>query len=104
MVPTSLRDLFSLRCAFRTTTTTSSDVILGDSWARRGFSATDIDITARGVGWLLAEGDQPKRFKTAWISDDKIADLSVTTIRHRPSAVAASGLVGPGAREPEARS
>jgi S-DNA-T family DNA segregation ATPase FtsK/SpoIIIE len=86
VVPTSLRDLFSLRCAFRTTTTTSSDVILGDSWARRGFSATDIDITARGVGWLLAEGHQPQRFKAAWISDTTIADLAVTTIRHRPDA------------------
>lgn len=86
VVPTSLRDLFSLRCAFRTTTTTSSDVILGDSWARRGFSATDIDLTARGVGWLLAEGHQPQRVKAAWISDHAIADLSVNTIRHRPNA------------------
>jgi S-DNA-T family DNA segregation ATPase FtsK/SpoIIIE len=85
VVPTSLRDLFSLRCAFRTTTTTSSDVILGDSWAKRGFSATDIDITARGVGWLLAEGHQPQRMKAAWITDATIADLSITTIRHRPA-------------------
>ena len=84
IVPTSLRDLFSLRCAFRTTTTTSSDVILGDSWARQGYSASDIDLTARGVGWLLAEGHQPKRIKAAWISDTTIADLAVTTVRHKP--------------------
>lgn len=84
VVPTSLRDLFSLRCAFRTTTTTSSDVILGDSWARQGFSATDIELTARGVGWLLAEGHQPQRIKAAWLNDTTIADLAVTTIRHRP--------------------
>jgi hypothetical protein len=86
VVPTSLRDLFSLRCAFRTTTTSSSDVILGDGWARRGYSATDIDITARGVGWLLAEGQQPRRFKAAWISDAAIADLAVTTVSNRPTA------------------
>lgn len=85
VVPTSLRDLFSLRCAFRTTTTTSSDVILGDSWARRGYSATDVDITARGVGWLLAEGHHPQRMKAAWLNDTTIADLAVTTIRHRPN-------------------
>jgi len=84
VVPTSLRDLFSLRCALRTTTKTSSDVILGDGWARQGFSATDIDLAARGVGWLLAEGQEPQRIKVAWISDDTIADLAVTTIRHRP--------------------
>ena len=85
VVPTSLRDLFSLRCSFRTTTTTSSDVILGDSWARRGYTATDIDLTARGVGWLLAEGHHPQRVKAAWLDDATIADLAVTTIRHRPA-------------------
>lgn len=85
VVPTSLRDLFSLRCAFRTTTTTSSDVILGDSWARRGYSASDIELTARGVGWLLAEGLTPQRIKAAWISDTTIADLSITTVRRKPT-------------------
>jgi hypothetical protein len=89
VVPTSLRDLFSVRCAFRTTTKASSDVILGEGWARQGYSATDIDITARGVGWLLAEGQQPRRFKGAWLPDETIADLSVTTIRHRPAIPAA---------------
>ena len=84
VVPTSLRDLFSIRCAFRTTTKASSDVVLGEGWARQGFSATDIDIAARGVGWLLAEGQQPKRFKGAWLTDATIADVAVTTIRHRP--------------------
>jgi S-DNA-T family DNA segregation ATPase FtsK/SpoIIIE len=84
VVPTSLRDLFSVRCAFRTTTKASSDVVLGEGWARQGFSATDIDINARGVGWLLAEGQQPKRFKGAWLSDAAIADLAVTTVAHRP--------------------
>jgi S-DNA-T family DNA segregation ATPase FtsK/SpoIIIE len=104
VVPTSLRDLFSLRCAFRTTTTTSSDVILGDSWARRGFSATDIDITARGVGWLLAEGREPVRMKAAWIGDDSIAELSVTTIRHRPNAPAiTAGPAIPSPRGDEGR-
>jgi hypothetical protein len=104
VVPTSLRDLFSLRCAFRTTTTTSSDVILGDSWARRGFSATDIDITARGVGWLLAEGREPVRMKAAWIGDETIAELSVTTIRHRPNAPARSaGPLIPSPRGDEGR-
>ncbi len=86
VVPTSLRDLISMRCALRTTTTASSDVILGEGWSRRGYTATDIEITQRGVGWLLAEGQTPHRMKFAWISDDEIADLSMTTVRHRPPA------------------
>jgi DNA segregation ATPase FtsK/SpoIIIE-like protein len=98
VVPTSLRDLFSLRCAFRTTTTTSSDVILGDSWARRGYSATDIDLTARGVGWLLAEGHQPQRIKAAWLGDTTIADLAVTTVRHKPTRTPVAGPHTPAPR------
>ena len=85
VVDTSLRDLFSLRCAFRTTTKASSDVILGDGWSRQGYSATDIDINARGVGWLYAEGQKPKRFKGAWLSDATIADLARSTVVHRPA-------------------
>ncbi len=95
VVPTSLRDLFSLRCAFRTTTRASSDVILGEGWARQGYSATDVDITARGVGWLLAEGQQPQRFKGAWLPDATIAELSITTIRHRPPAPPGLAGLGP---------
>jgi hypothetical protein len=86
VVPTSLRDLFSMRAAFRFTTHASSDVILGEGQARAGYSARDIPITARGVSWLLAEGKTPVRMKWAWISDDGIADLSVTTVRYRPSS------------------
>jgi S-DNA-T family DNA segregation ATPase FtsK/SpoIIIE len=86
VVPTSLRDLFSMRTAFRTTTLASSDVILGESWARRGYSATDIDLNNRGVSWLLAEGSIPRRIKWAWIPDSQIAELSMTTVRYRPTA------------------
>ncbi len=85
VVPTSLRDLFSMRSAFRTTTLASSDVILGEGWARRGYSATDIDLTTRGVSWLLAEGSIPQRIKWAWIPDQTIAELSMTTVRYRPT-------------------
>lgn len=86
VVPTSLRDLFSMRAAFRCTTHASSDVILGEGQARAGYSARDITLTARGVSWLLAEGRTPVRMKWAWLSDASIADLSVTSVRYRPSS------------------
>jgi FtsK/SpoIIIE family len=85
LIPTSLRDLFDIRIAYRTMTRTSSDVILGDDFARRGFCATDIDIRARGVAWLLAEGTVPIRTKTAWIPPELRVELSVTTVRFRPT-------------------
>lgn len=86
LIPTSLRDLFDIRVAYRTMTRTSSDVILGDDWSKQGYSATDIDIQARGVCWLFAEGNAPVRTKSAWISPETRADLSVTTVRFRPTA------------------
>ena len=77
IVPTSLRDICAYRCAFRCTTDASSDIILGTGWAKQGYNATDIppDNNARGIGWLLAEGGIPRRFKAAYLTDDDIRRL-----------------------------
>jgi S-DNA-T family DNA segregation ATPase FtsK/SpoIIIE len=75
IVPTSLRDICAYRCAFRCTTDASSDIILGTGWAKQGYNATDITPEQRGVGWLLAEGGIPRRFKAAYLSDAEIRQL-----------------------------
>lgn len=75
IIPTSLRDLFGYRCAFRCTTDTSSDIILGHGWASEGYSAKTIAPEDRGVGWLLAEGGIPRRFKAAYLTDADISTL-----------------------------
>jgi S-DNA-T family DNA segregation ATPase FtsK/SpoIIIE len=84
IVPTNLRDIFSYRCAFRCTTEASSDIILGTGWAKKGYDATTIPPESRGVGWLLAEGGYPRRFKGAYLSDDEIDELvnRAAVIRH----------------------
>ena len=38
IIPTSLRDLFGYRVAFRCTTDSSSDIILSVGWAKEGYS------------------------------------------------------------------
>jgi DNA segregation ATPase FtsK/SpoIIIE, S-DNA-T family len=76
IIPTSLRDLFGYRWAFRCTTDASSDVILGHGWANQGYSAAQIDPTTRGVGWLIAEGGTPRRMKAAYLSDDQAARIA----------------------------
>jgi S-DNA-T family DNA segregation ATPase FtsK/SpoIIIE len=76
IIPTSLRDLFAYRWAFRCTTEASSDTILGHGWANRGYCATDVNPAARGVGWLLAEGGIPKRVKAAYLTDEDIRFLA----------------------------
>jgi S-DNA-T family DNA segregation ATPase FtsK/SpoIIIE len=75
IIPTSLRDLFGYRLAFRCTTETSSDIILGHGWHTRGYDASQIDPAMRGVGWLLAEGGVPRRMRCTWLTDDDIADI-----------------------------
>jgi S-DNA-T family DNA segregation ATPase FtsK/SpoIIIE len=84
LIPTSLRDLFDIRIAYRTMTRTSSDVVLGDDMAKHGFSAKDIDKSARGVNWLLADDQEPIRTKTVWIPPKRRAELAATTVQHRP--------------------
>jgi DNA segregation ATPase FtsK/SpoIIIE, S-DNA-T family len=92
IIPTSLRDLFGYRWAFRCSTEASSDVILGHGWAQRGYCATDVDPRARGVGWLIAEGGIPRRVKSAFLSDTDAADIASYAARlrgkGRPEAVA----------------
>ncbi len=93
IIPTSLRDLFGYRWAFRCTTDASSDVILGHGWANQGYSATDIDPTCRGVGWLIAEGGIPRRMKTAYLSDEQATAIAghAARLRARAALAAATG-------------
>jgi len=86
IIPTSLRDLFAYRMAFRCTTDTSSDVILGYGWAKQGYSANTVRPEQQGVGYLLAEGGIPRRVKCSYLSDSDIyqlADYATRIRRHR---------------------
>jgi hypothetical protein len=85
LIPTSLRDLFDIRIAYRTMTTTSSNVILGDEFARLGYSATDIGLQQRGVCWLLGDEPTPVRLKTVWIPAELRQELVVSTVFNRLS-------------------
>jgi S-DNA-T family DNA segregation ATPase FtsK/SpoIIIE len=75
IVPTKLRDLFGYRAAFRCTTDSSSDIILANGWAGDGYSARTIPPESIGVGYLLAEGGIPRRFKAASLDDAHITAL-----------------------------
>jgi len=76
VIDPSLRDLFGYRWAFRCTTDSSSDVVLGHGWAGQGYTAATIDPLARGVSWLLAETGVPRRIKTAYLTDAHIKYLA----------------------------
>ena len=76
IIPTFVRDLFSFRMALRCTTPEASDTVLGQGWASQGYSASTLDPTARGVGFLLAEGAVPIKIRTHYLADDDIAALT----------------------------
>jgi S-DNA-T family DNA segregation ATPase FtsK/SpoIIIE len=76
VIDPSLRDLFGYRWAFRCTTDSSSDTVLGHGWASEGYSAATIDPLARGVSWLLSETGVPRRIKAAYLSDHDIRHLA----------------------------
>ena len=76
IIPKSLRDLFGYRAACRCTSTGSSDIILGDGWAGRGFDATTIPPANQGLCLLIAEGGIPGRVKVDYLTDDDITGLA----------------------------
>jgi DNA segregation ATPase FtsK/SpoIIIE, S-DNA-T family len=76
VIDPALRDLFAYRWAFRCTTDSSSDTVLGHGWAGKGYTAADIDPRSRGVSWLLSETGIPRRVKTAYLTDDHIKYLA----------------------------
>jgi len=90
VIDPSMRDLFGYRWAFRCTTDSSSDVVLGHGWASEGYTAASIDPLARGVGWLLSETGVPRRIKAAYLEDDDIKYLAryAAKLRHGTEAAA----------------
>jgi hypothetical protein len=85
IVPTSLRDLFAYRFALRCSTPQASDSILGQGWASGGFSAHSIDASAKGVGYLLHEGGEPRRIKSFCLSDEDLSVLAHRALELRRS-------------------
>jgi S-DNA-T family DNA segregation ATPase FtsK/SpoIIIE len=83
VIDPSLRDLFAYRWAFRCTTDSSSDTVLGHGWSGEGYSAATIDPRSRGVSWLLAETGVPRRIKTAYLTDNDIRYLAAYAARLR---------------------
>jgi S-DNA-T family DNA segregation ATPase FtsK/SpoIIIE len=77
IVPSSLRDLFGYRWAFRCATDDSSDVVLGRGTAKTGYTAAAIADESRGVGLLRAEGKRvPRRVKAAYLTDAELRRIA----------------------------
>ncbi len=76
VVPTSIRDLFGCRLAFRCSTRDASDTVLGAGWSTKGYSADEFDPAHRGVGYLLAEGTLPRRMRCFMLEDGPLRQIA----------------------------
>ncbi len=76
VIPTHIRDLFSMRWALRCATPQASDTVLGQGWATAGYSASTVDAGQRGVGFLLHEGATPTRCRGFHLSDADLAAIA----------------------------
>jgi DNA segregation ATPase FtsK/SpoIIIE-like protein len=86
VVPSSLGDLFGFRLALRYNTPQASDTILGQGWASAGADASTVPGARRGVGYLLAEGEQPVRVRTYHLDDDEQAAIAERASARRADA------------------
>ena len=83
VIPTHIRDLFSMRWALRCATPQASDTVLGQGWATAGYSASTIDAGQRGIGFLLHEGDTPTRCRAFHLTDNDIAAIARRATQQR---------------------
>jgi S-DNA-T family DNA segregation ATPase FtsK/SpoIIIE len=56
-----------------------------------GYSATEIDPKARGVGWLRAEDGIPRRVKAAYLTDEDIIHVAAWAAQARAHPLALPG-------------
>lgn len=71
-LPSSIRDLISLRIAFNCSTREASETILGGSWSSEGYSSHRIALERRGVGLFLGDSGIPILVKIYFISNEAI--------------------------------
>lgn len=75
VVPGTLRASVSMRWAMRCDDPKSSNAILGDGRAGRGYDASQISREHRGVGWLDADGAVPVVMRSYLLEDDEVERL-----------------------------
>jgi DNA segregation ATPase FtsK/SpoIIIE, S-DNA-T family len=90
IIPTSLRDLFAWRFAGRTSTDSSSDIILGHGWVSKGWSANTISPNNPGAGLLIAENGSPELVKVAYLDDRTCAAIAAYAATLRATVATAN--------------
>ncbi|MFE5548366.1 hypothetical protein ACFQ71_31710 [Streptomyces sp. NPDC056534] len=102
-VPTSVRDLLSVRWAMRCMTPEASDTILGKGYASAGQNAQTILKTQRGVGILMSsESAEPELVRGHYYSDAEVEQIIGRATELRTEAGTMPGMAPLGATAPAA--
>ncbi|MFC9732346.1 FtsK/SpoIIIE domain-containing protein [Streptomyces roseolus] len=102
-VPTSVRDLLSVRWAMRCMTPEASDTILGKGYASAGQNAQTILKTQRGVGILMSgESAEPELVRGHYYSDAEVEQIIERATELRTEAGTMPGMAPVGATAPAA--
>lgn len=90
IVPTALRDLFSMSWAFRCATPQASDTILGQGTASAGYDASALgNPCPPGVGYLQPESSAPRRCRAFHLNDEELGAIAARGIELRANRPAA---------------
>ncbi|MFI7607438.1 FtsK/SpoIIIE domain-containing protein [Micromonospora sp. NPDC049366] len=75
----TVRDYFPTRIALGLTEKSHVDLLLGDGARDRGALADQIPLSAKGIGYVLLDGQpEPARVRFSYIPDDVIRDMADT--------------------------
>lgn len=93
-MPTGIRDMFTIRAAFRSATHDASDTIMGRGSAAEGYSAFDFSVYEIGVAWLRAK-EKPIKIKAFFLSDVDIDALAERFARLRANSIPIASIKFP---------
>lgn len=86
IVPTPIRDLIQRRIAHATTTSSSTDIILGPGATSNGGLSHTIPTSAEGKGvfYFIGDGERiPKLGRTYWVPDEQVASIANASASRR---------------------
>jgi len=100
-----MRGLFTHRIALGLDTPSEVDMVLGEGTYDRGAYADRIPLTAKGVAYILEDGNpEPYRVRAGYPTDDDIRAVAARFPAPRPGPTATTAPVDGGALVPAARS
>lgn len=84
VIPTSIRDLFSLRICHAMSTAEGTEMVIGPSWRQGPAHDLPVGEAHAGLAYVIVEGSRtPRLARSYWCSPERAARLAVATAGYR---------------------